>query len=93
MRFLLAAVAIMLLAACDQKPLKAPPGSFVKIVSVTPDTKSPLKVGDKVKVQVEVSYALTVDVDQTPTAIVREIQERLHLKGSSHGKIAQKGQP
>jgi hypothetical protein len=53
-----------LLAACDQKPLKAPPGSFVKIVSVSPDTKSPLKVGDKVKVQVEVSYALTVDVGQ-----------------------------
>jgi hypothetical protein len=53
-----------LLAACDQKPLKAPPGSFVKIVSVSPDPKSPLKVGDKVKVQVEVSYALTVDVGQ-----------------------------
>lgn len=53
-----------LLGACDQKPLKAPPGSFVRIVSVTPDAKSPLKVGDKVKVQVEVSYALTVDVGQ-----------------------------
>jgi hypothetical protein len=52
------------LIACDQKPLKAPPGSFVKIVSVSPDTKSPLKVGEKVKVQVEVSYALTVDVGQ-----------------------------
>jgi len=51
-------------AACDQKPLKAPPGSFVKIVSVAPDTKSPLQVGDKVKVQVEVSYALTTDVGQ-----------------------------
>ena len=33
-------------------------------MSVSPDTKSPLKVGDKVKVQVEVSYALTVDVGQ-----------------------------
>ena len=52
------------LGACDRKPLKAPPGSFVKIVSVSPDTKSPLKVGDKVKVQVEVSYALTTDVGQ-----------------------------
>lgn len=51
----------VLLGACDQKPLKAPPGSFVKIVSVSPDTKSPLKMGEKVKVQVEVSYALTVD--------------------------------
>jgi hypothetical protein len=52
------------LAGCDQKPLKAPPGSFVKIVSVSPDPKSPLKVGAKVKVQVEVSYALTTDAGQ-----------------------------
>ena len=68
MRLLIATIGIFLLAAllgaCDQKPLKAPPGSFVKIVSVSPDTKSPLKVGAKVKVQVEVSYALTVDVGQ-----------------------------
>ncbi|HVJ25691.1 MAG TPA: hypothetical protein VM756_17345, partial [Burkholderiales bacterium] len=52
------------LGACDQKPLKAPPGCFVKIISVSPDTKSPLKVGDKVKVQVAVSYALTTDIGQ-----------------------------
>lgn len=64
----LRALAVILFAAslvaCDQKPPKAPPGSFVRILSVSPDTKSPLKVGDKVKVQVEVSYALTVDVGQ-----------------------------
>ena len=63
-RALLAMMLAASLAACDQKPLKAPPGSFVKIVSVSPDTRSPLKVGDKVKVQVEVSYGLTVDVGQ-----------------------------
>ncbi len=64
-RALLAIIALAAgLGACDQKPLKAPPGSFVRIVSVSPDTKSPLKVGDKVKVQVEVSYALTTDVGQ-----------------------------
>ena len=31
--------------------------------------------------------ALVVDVDQTPAAIVREIQERLHLTKSPQGKI------
>ena len=61
MRSLAAFLLVACLGACDQKPLKAPPGSFVKIVSVSPDTKSPLKVGAKVKLQVEVSYALTVD--------------------------------
>jgi hypothetical protein len=64
-RALLAIIALAAwLGACDQKPLKAPPGSFVKIISVSPDTKSPLKVGDKVKVQVAVSYALTTDIGQ-----------------------------
>ena len=64
MRSLAAILFVACLGACDQKPLKAPPGSFVKIVSVSPDTKSPLKVGAKVKVQVEVSYALTTDAGQ-----------------------------
>src|SRR5437867_1514832 len=48
------------LVACDQRSLpSAPSGSFVKIVSVSPDTGTALKVGDKVKVQVEVSYTLS----------------------------------
>jgi hypothetical protein len=64
-RALLASIALAAwLGACDQKPLTAPPGSFVKIVSVSPDTRLALKVGDKVKLQVEVSYVLTTDAGQ-----------------------------
>ena len=51
-----------LLAACDQRSAPSgPSGSFVKIVSVSPDTGTALKVGDKVKLQVEVNYALSSD--------------------------------
>jgi hypothetical protein len=39
----------------------APAGSFVNIVRVSPDTSTQLKTGDKVRVQVEVSYGLTTD--------------------------------
>src|SRR6266496_1787418 len=56
----LVAAVITILVACDQRSLpSAPSGSFVKIVSVSPDTGTALKVGDKVKVQVEVSYSLS----------------------------------
>lgn len=48
------------LGACDQGSLpRAPSGSFVEITSISPDTGTALKVGDKVKVQVELSYALS----------------------------------
>jgi hypothetical protein len=86
-----ALVAIIALAAwlgaCDQKPLKAPPGSFVKIVSVSPDTKSPLKVGDKVKVQVEVSYALTADVGH----ITLVVQAANNASLANHMAVLNKG--
>jgi hypothetical protein len=53
------------LAGCDRDdrrlPASAPPGSFVKIVSVTPEASTTLKVGDRVKIEVEVSYALQAD--------------------------------
>ncbi|HVJ10565.1 MAG TPA: hypothetical protein VNC62_03240 [Burkholderiales bacterium] len=75
------------LGACDQKPLKAPPGSFVKIVSVSPDTKSPLKVGAKVKLQVEVSYALTVDVGQ----ITLVVQAADNATLANHMAVVKKG--
>jgi hypothetical protein len=63
---LVAAVSAFLIAAwlgaCDQGSLpSAPSGSFVRIVSVSPDTGTALKVGDRVKMQVEVSYALSSD--------------------------------
>jgi hypothetical protein len=65
-RKLVAVVGILLMAVllggCDHSSApSAPGGSFVKIVSVSPDTGTVLKVGDKVKVQVEVSYALSSD--------------------------------
>lgn len=51
---------VVWLGGCDQRSLpSAPAGSFVKIVSVSPDISTALKVGDKVKVQVEVSYSLS----------------------------------
>jgi hypothetical protein len=75
------------LGACDQKPSKAPPGSFVKIVSVSPDTKSPLKVGDKVKVQVEVSYALSVDVGR----ITLVVQAANNATLANHMAVVNKG--
>ena len=75
------------LGACDQKPLKAPPGSFVKIVSVSPDPKSPLKVGDKVRVQVEVSYALTVDVGR----ITLVVQAANNASLANHMAVVNKG--
>lgn len=66
MQRLLGAVSTILIAAwvgaCDQGSFQsAPSGSFVKITSVSPDTGTTLKVGDKVKVRVEVSYALSSD--------------------------------
>ena len=88
MRQLIAPILVAaLLGACDQKPLKAPPGSFVKIVSVSPDTKSPLKVGDKVKVQVEVSYALTVDVGR----ITLVVQAANNASLANHMAVVEKG--
>ena len=88
MRALVAIIALAAwLVACDQKPLKAPPGSFVKIVSVSPDTKSPLKVGDKVKVQVEVSYALTVDVGR----ITLVVQAANNASLANHMAVVNKG--
>ena len=88
MRALVAIIALAAwLVACDQKPLKAPPGSFVKIVSVSPDTKSPLKVGDKVKVQVEVSYALTVDVGR----ITLVVQAANNTSLANHMAVVNKG--
>jgi hypothetical protein len=88
--FRLTVGAIMLaagLGACDQKPLKAPPGSFVKIVDVSPDPRSPLKVGDKVKVQVEVSYALTTDAGQ----ITLVVQSANNATLANHTAVVKKG--
>ena len=49
------------LGACERAPSKPPklPASYVRIVKLSPDASRPLKVGDKVSLQVQLDYALT----------------------------------
>ena len=49
------------LAGCEPAPSKPPklPASYVRIAKLSPDAASPLKVGEKVNLQVELDYALT----------------------------------
>ena len=55
-------VFLVALLACErQPPAKAPAAGAVKIVSLSPDTTTPLKVGEKVTLRVEVDYRLSVD--------------------------------
>jgi glucan biosynthesis protein len=55
---------VLLLApfgACERAPSKPPklPASYVRIAKLSPDATRPLKVGDKVNLQVQLDYALT----------------------------------
>lgn len=49
------------LDACERAPSKPPklPASYVRIAKLSPDATMPLKVGDKVNLQVQLDYALT----------------------------------
>lgn len=49
------------LAGCEPAPSKPPklPASYVRIAKLSPDAGRPLKVGEKVNLQVELDYALT----------------------------------
>ena len=49
------------LGACERAPSKPPklPASYVRIAKLSPDATRPLKVGDKVNLQVQLEYALT----------------------------------
>lgn len=49
------------LGACERAPSKPPklPASYVRIAKLSPDATMPLKVGDKVNLQVQLDYALT----------------------------------
>lgn len=49
------------LGACEPAPSKPPklPASYVRIAKLSPDATRPLKVGDKVNLQVQLDYALT----------------------------------
>ena len=49
------------LAGCEPAPSKPPklPASYVRIAKISPDATKPLKVGEKVNLQVQLDYALT----------------------------------
>lgn len=49
------------LAGCEPAPSKPPklPASYVRIAKLSPDATKPLKVGEKVNLQVQLDYALT----------------------------------
>jgi hypothetical protein len=66
MRWWNALVLVSLLAAsgCDKKPPPPPKpisAGSVRIVALTPETTTALKVGAKVKIELEVSYRLLAD--------------------------------
>ena len=63
-RLLLALLLGSLAAGCDRKPpapAKPVSAGSVRIVGMTPDTTTPLKVGAKVKLQAEIAYRLLAD--------------------------------
>ena len=49
------------LGGCERAPSKPPklPASYVRIAKLSPDATLPLKVGEKVNLQVQLDYALT----------------------------------
>jgi hypothetical protein len=60
----LALVSLLAASGCDKKPPPPPKpvsAGSVRIVALTPDTSTALKVGAKVKIELEVSYRLLAD--------------------------------
>lgn len=60
-RILLPFLLIATLSACDSRlsaDNAAPGGSSVKIMSMSPDISSPLRVGENIKLRVDVAYSL-----------------------------------
>ena len=58
---LIGAFALAPLGGCERAPSRTPPlpGSYVRIAKLSPDATVPLKVGEKVSLQIEIDYALT----------------------------------
>jgi len=59
-----ASLAAAVSAGCQRTDVStsaAPGGSLVKIANISPDTSTPLRAGDRVKVKVDVDYSLTSD--------------------------------
>lgn len=61
--FFLTLLVLTVLAGCERGPTTehATSGSSVKILSISPENSSPLRVGEHVKMQVEVAYTLSAD--------------------------------
>jgi glucan biosynthesis protein len=66
------------LAGCERPAAKkqALPPSFVRIMKLAPDPATPLRVGDKVKLEVEVNYALTTADSGTLAVVVQAADDR-----------------
>jgi hypothetical protein len=60
-----AVAALLVVSGCDRQApqlgTRAPAGSSVKIVSITPSVGEVLKVGDKVALKVDVEYTMTAE--------------------------------
>ena len=86
----MALLALAGLPGCERPATKkaALPPSFVRIMKLAPDPATPLKVGDKVKLQVEVNYALTTAATGT-LALVVQAADNKHL--AQNAATVQKG--
>lgn len=85
--FLIAALA---LAGCDRPAAKkaAPPPSYVRIAKLSPEVTTALTVGQKVRLEVEVEYALTT-ADTGTVALVVQSADNKSL--ASNMEVVSKG--
>lgn len=61
---ILVAGGLLTLAGCQRNEpsgARSASGSSVKIIGITPDTSTPLRSGERVKLKVDLSYSLKVD--------------------------------
>lgn len=94
--FFIAATVLAFLTGCQRSDLNlgapAHSGSSVQITSISPDIGQTLYVGDKVKLKVDVNYALTED-SGTLTLVVQSadntfISQNLEVVSKGTGKVA-----
>ena len=84
------------LGACERAPSKPPklPASYVRIAKLSPDATRPLKVGDKVNLQVQLDYALTKADTGAVMVVVQTadnqnlVQRRRRSKGVGKATLA-----
>lgn len=75
---MIAVAALAALAGCERPAATkaALPPSFVRIMKIAPDPAAPLKVGERVKLEVEVNYALTTANSGTLGVVVQSADDR-----------------